>query len=54
MLWLLRLLGFLYPVVAAVCLTLLGAMLVHQPPETRGFMVGWSGSPSAWAPRPWP
>ncbi len=43
MLWLLRLLGFLYPVVAAVCLTLLGVMLVHQPQETRGFMVGLVG-----------
>ncbi|HEY7738346.1 MAG TPA: diguanylate cyclase [Candidatus Limnocylindria bacterium] len=43
MLWLLRLLGFLYPLVAAVCLTLLGTMLVHQPAETRGFMVGLVG-----------
>ncbi|HET9498091.1 MAG TPA: diguanylate cyclase [Candidatus Limnocylindria bacterium] len=43
MLWLLRLLGFLYPVVAAVCLTLLGAMLVHQPPGTRGYTVGLVG-----------
>jgi diguanylate cyclase (GGDEF)-like protein len=43
LLWLLRLLGFLYPVVAAVCLTLLGVMLVRQPPETRGFTVGVVG-----------
>ncbi|HJT63850.1 MAG TPA: diguanylate cyclase [Candidatus Limnocylindria bacterium] len=43
MLWLLRLLGFLYPVVAAVCLTLLGAMLVHQPPGARGYTVGLVG-----------
>jgi diguanylate cyclase (GGDEF)-like protein len=43
LLWLLRLLGFLYPVVAAACLTLLGAMLVHQAPETRGFTVGLVG-----------
>jgi diguanylate cyclase (GGDEF)-like protein len=43
LLWLLRLLGFMYPVVAAVCLTLLGAMLVHQPPGTRGYMVGLVG-----------
>ncbi len=43
MLWLLRLLGFLYPVVAVACLTLLGVMLVYQPPETRGFMVGLVG-----------
>ena len=43
MLWLLRLLGFLYPVVAAVCLTLLGTMLVHEPPETRGFTIGLVG-----------
>jgi diguanylate cyclase (GGDEF)-like protein len=43
LLWLLRLLGFLYPVVAAVCLTLLGAMLVHEPPATRGFTVGLVG-----------
>jgi diguanylate cyclase (GGDEF)-like protein len=42
-LWLLRLLGFLYPVVAAVCLTLLGVMVVHQPEETRGYMVGLVG-----------
>ena len=35
MLWALRLIGFLYPAVAAACLTLLGVMLVHQPVETR-------------------
>ncbi|MGH2489221.1 MAG: GGDEF domain-containing protein, partial [Candidatus Limnocylindria bacterium] len=43
MLGLLRLIGFLYPALAAVCLTLLGAMLVHQPPETRGFTIGLVG-----------
>jgi diguanylate cyclase (GGDEF)-like protein len=43
LLWLLRLLGFLYPVVAAVCLTLLGVMIVYQPPETRGFTIGLVG-----------
>jgi diguanylate cyclase (GGDEF)-like protein len=43
LLWLLRLIGFLYPVAAAVCLTLLGTMLVHQPAETRGFTVGLVG-----------
>ena len=43
MLGLLRLIGFLYPALAAVCLTLLGAMLVHEPPETRGFMIGLVG-----------
>jgi diguanylate cyclase (GGDEF)-like protein len=40
---LLRLIGFLYPALAAVCLTLLGVMLVHEPPETRGFMIGLVG-----------
>jgi len=43
LLWLLRLIGFLYPLVAAICLTLLGVMLVRQPVETRGFMVGLVG-----------
>lgn len=43
MLRLLRLFGFLYPALAAVSLTLLGVMLVHQPEETRGFMVGLVG-----------
>ena len=43
MLGLLRLIGFLYPALAAVCLTLLGVMLVHEPPETRGFMIGLVG-----------
>jgi diguanylate cyclase (GGDEF)-like protein len=43
LLGLLRLIGFLYPALAAVCLTLLGTMLVHQPPETRGFTIGLVG-----------
>lgn len=43
MLALLRLIGFLYPALAAVCLTLLGAMLVHQPPATQGFTIGLVG-----------
>jgi diguanylate cyclase (GGDEF)-like protein len=43
LLGLLRLIGFLYPALAALCLTLLGAMLVHQPPETRGFTIGLVG-----------
>jgi len=43
LLGLLRLIGFLYPALAAVCLTLLGVMLVHEPPETRGFMIGLVG-----------
>jgi diguanylate cyclase (GGDEF)-like protein len=43
LLWILRLMGFMYPVVAAVCLTLLGVMLTREPEETRGFMVGLAG-----------
>jgi len=35
LLWLLRLLGFLYPAVAAACLTLLGVMLMKKRKEPR-------------------
>jgi len=43
LLWLLRLVGFLYPLAAAACLTLLGVMLVHEPPQTRAFLIGLVG-----------